>query len=282
MADKPNPVVGGRRRATNSRKMRKGRMATQRKFRGGVGFFGDIKSKVGEFGSKAGEKATQLKGKLGEFGSNVKERVGEKLGDLREAAAKGAEKWRDADNAYDADYNSVELIKELNNLFNGAEFRALKKKEEAVQDETEFIALGATTVNFDFTKSQYYSPEAWDRMVDKLREFLRDHPFVPPAEENEFHKSFDNLQATHGARGLPYYDLSNLQLAISKMLEKAEAARQAERQAEAARSAASSGSNAYDKAVVTRDVGSAAFSIFSGGRRTRMKRSKSKRYTRRR
>jgi hypothetical protein len=267
IASMPAEKGGRHRRGKKTQKRyRKGRLATQRKFRGGVGLLG-----------KLGEKAAQIRNK-----------VGEKVDDFREAIANSAAQQRDAYNTYNADYNSIELIKQLNKYFKGSKlFQELKKKEgEAKDGSSELIEVAMKPLEFDFTKSQYYSPEAWNRMIAKLREFLRDHPFVPPGEVNEVHTSFNNLEATRGRPDLPYYDLSNVELAISKMIEfeqkKAEAERQAaeaERQAaEAERQAApSSGKSAEQGAMALSNLGWGF-----GGRHTRTKRSKGRRYTRRR
>jgi hypothetical protein len=265
---------GGRHRRGKKtpKRYRKGRLATQRKFRGGVdlrAFANTVKSRVVDTAAAAKQQAARLK-----------EHVEGKIDDAKVAAAAAVGKVSDANNASYADTYSEFLIKELNEYFKREEFQKLKNEEAALNGDDKLDVM-QKLLKFDFTKSQYYSPQAWQRMIDKLREFSSKDSSVPEEEKGEMQNSFELLKRTGGRGDLPYYDLSNVEETISKIAAAREAQRAAYAAAEAERQAAEAerrgnrGDNDFNTA-------STALGLFGSGRRNRTKRSKSKRHTRRR
>jgi hypothetical protein len=207
----------------------------------------------------------EVKGKVGEYGSKIKDKVVEKAGDVREAVATGVGKVRDWDNTSYANTYSELLIVELDKYFKGEEFQALKKTDPAPE----------TPVKLNFGKSEFYSLPAWNLMIDKVRDFLIEHPSVSPDKMQGVQQSLENMRASTGTRDLPYYDVSNVEVPVLKLA----AAREARRRELQAQEAAASGNNNGQPYTT---ASTAAMLFYGGGRSTRTKRFKPKRYTRRR
>jgi hypothetical protein len=213
---------------------RKGRLVTQRKLRGGAGFVEAAKAKAAALKARAVDK-------LGD----VREGVVGKLGKLN--------KW-----SYDqtAEQYSEELIEDLKEYFNGDEFQKLKNTSPAPE----------TLVKLNFNKSMYYSPQSWNLMIDKLQEFLSNSSSLPLPELKEVQPSLENLRNSAGTRDLPYFDVSNVEMAISKLVaaRKAQQQKEYEERREAEKNASSSSSSSsgkvYEGATAARDL--AGFGFF--------------------